>query len=220
MLVVVFFTSCSSNEQRVKNNQITQLTHNTHKKKIIDNRYKNNPLVASYDVNKDGNADMWKVYEEIKTNDEETKRILSRREIDLNFDGKINYFKFYSDKGNIKKEYIDTDLDGIIDTIRYYEKNLITRKEIFKKNPIDKKLNINSKIKPYKKYIYTNQKLSRILIDRTGNGDLDEYLFFRKNKLIQIGFDDDNDGKIDTRVRIKEKTSPKKPKENNSNEQK
>ncbi len=218
-LITILFISCSTSEE-VKKQENNKLIQKTKKKKIKDSRYKNNPLVASYDVNKDGNADMWKIYKEIKTNNDQTKKILSRREIDLNFDGKINYYKFYSDKGNIKKEYIDLDLNGVIDTIRYYEKNLIVKEENFNKNPVNKDLTINTKIKPVKRYLYANQKLSRILIDRSNNGILDEYLFFRKNKLIQIGFDNDDDGKIDTRVRIKKKEPSKKTKDNNKNDKK
>lgn len=217
VLFAVIFISCSSNE-KIQKKENTKITQNVEKKKIIDNRYKNNPLVASYDVNKDGNADMWKIYQVIKTNNDETKKILSRREIDLNFDGKVNYYKFYSQKGNIKKEYIDLDLNGVIDTIRYYEKNLIIKEENFKKNPLNKDLTINEKIKPYKRYLYKNQKLNRILIDRTNNGVLDSYLFFRKNKLMQIGFDNDDDGKIDTRVRLKPKVNLKKAKEKDKND--
>ncbi len=217
VLLTAIFVSCSSNKKTQKK-QNTKIIQNTKKKKIIDNRYKDNPLVASYDVNKDGNADMWKIYQEIKTNDDQTKKILSRREIDLNFDGKVNYYKFYSQKGNIKKEYIDLDLNGFIDTIRYYEKNLIIKEENFKKNPINKDLTINENIKPYKRYLYKHQKLNRVVIDRTHNGTLDSYLFFRKNKLIQIGFDDDDDGKIDTRVRLKAKINLEKAKGKNKND--
>jgi len=199
-LTILILTSCTPNKKLEKKDNTLQ---NTKEKKIVDNRYKNNSMVSSYDVNKDGKADMWKIYKEIKVSDNETKKVLLRREIDLNFNGKINYYKFYTEKGNIEKEYLDLNLDGVIDLIRFYEKNLIIREEHYTKNPIKKDLTIDIKIKPQKKVLYSNQKLTRIVIDRTGDGYLDQYLFFKKNKLIQIGFDDDNDGKIDTRVRLK-----------------
>ena len=209
ILVSLLTVACSSSDKTV-NNKKTKKTFTNVKKETKDNRYNNDPLVSSYDVNKDSIADMWKIYKNVKSKDE-MKKLLSRREIDLNFDGKVNYYKFYTEKGNINMEYLDLDLDGIVDTVVYYEKNQITKQEQYKKNPINKDLTINKEVPVYKRYLYVNKKLSRVISDREGNGVLDQYLFFKKNKLIQIAFDDDEDGKIDTRVKLKEKKNNKQP---------
>jgi len=219
-IILIFTASCTSTK---KNSKVTTKKNQPLKAvkiKVIDKRYKNNPMVEAYDVNRDQKADMWKIYREITENDQKIK-VLKRREIDLNFDGKVNYYKFYTSKGNIEKEYIDIDLDGIVDKIRFYKDNSLVREEEYKKNPLNKDFTINKKIPPSKKIIYSNKKISRIIIDRNGNGKLDEYLFFKNNKLIEIGFDEDYDEKIDIRIRPSKKTKKsKKIKENSENEQK
>jgi hypothetical protein len=206
---LLFLIISCSGTKKVQKDEPQKDNKNTNKNIVKDARYNNDPLVSSYDVNKDGNADMWKIYKSVKVNDTETKQVLSRREIDLNFDGNINYYKFYTEKGNIDKEYLDLDLNGVLDCVRYYENNQITKEDYYSQNPMKKDLSIDENVKVYKKALYSNNKITRILVDRTNNGYLDEYLFFKKNELIQIGFDEDEDGKIDTRVRLKEKETKK-----------
>jgi len=207
-LLLLAMFSCESADKTTKDSNKNNSVSSNRKTK--DKRYKTSPLISSYDVNRDGTADMWKIYKEFKAKDDLVKKILLRREIDLNFDGKINYYKFYTEKGDIDKEYIDLNLDGVVETIVFYERNIIKKQFKYKKNPIKEDLTIDESIPVYKKILYANKKLDRVIVDRTDDGVLDQYLFFKKNKLIQIAFDDDEDGKIDTRVRMKEKLAPKK----------
>ena len=168
-----------------------------------DSRYKKNKLIEPFDVNQDGEADMWKIYKELTTNDN-IKKVLKRREIDLNFDGKLNYIKFYSDKGNILKEYLDKDLDGVFDSIRFYKDNIIRKIEIYKSNPLEKgNLTLLKDKKPFKTYYYRQGRIKRVTSDLRKSSKEDFFMFYKKNKLEQIGIDYDDDLKIDERIKPK-----------------
>ena len=62
------------------------------------------------DMNKDGKPD---AYQFIKTVDD-TSHIV-RKEVDVNFDGKVDLIRVMDDKGNLVEERLDSDFDGRID---------------------------------------------------------------------------------------------------------
>ena len=199
--LMLTFLGCATEKEQEK----LIVNSKTVRKKTKDKRYKKNKLIEPFDVNQDGEADMWKIYKEITVSDE-IRRVFLRREIDLNFDGKLNYIKFYSEKGNIEKEYLDRDLDGIFDDIRFYEKNVVKKIEIYKSNPLEKdNLTLRKKINPFKVYNYRRGTLKRVTLDTRKSPKEDIFLFYKKNKLEQIGIDYDDDLKIDERVKAKAK---------------
>ncbi len=222
LLILLIVFSCTSEIER-KNDELIAPKYMEKEKKAIDERYNNNPLVDVFDVNKDGIVDMWKVHEEIKENDQ-IKKILKRREIDLNFDGKINFIKFYTPKGNIEKEYLDKNLDGVIETIRYYENNLVVKIESYFTNPIDKKFNVIKDSSPFKTFYFnSNGTLKKVTEDTNKDKKDDYFLYFSKGLIDRIGIDEDGDLKVDKWIKkgdIKskeEKQTDIKSKEENQN---
>jgi hypothetical protein len=47
--------------------------------------------------------------------------IAEKKEIDMNFVGKVDRVNMYETTGNVKEEILDTDFDGKMDNWRYYE---------------------------------------------------------------------------------------------------
>ena len=54
-------------------------------------------LIRRYDLNKDGKADMVKLFKVVGTNE-----LLVRKEFDLNFDGRPDVWRFFDDKGGLR----------------------------------------------------------------------------------------------------------------------
>lgn len=212
LLILLTVFSCTGEVER-KNDELIAPKYMEKEKKAIDKRYNNNPLVDVFDVNKDGIVDMWKVHEEIKENDQ-IKKILKRREIDLNFDGKINFIKFYTPKGNIEKEYLDKNLDGVIETIRHYENNLVVKIENYSTNPIDKEFNVIKDSIPFKTFYFnSNGTLKKVTEDTNKDKKDDFFLYFSKGLIDRIGIDEDGDLKVDKWI----KKADTKSKEENQN---
>ncbi len=208
---ITLFYSCTTKEVEKKDDFIQSKKVVKHEK-TKDLRYKeDDPMVERFDVNQDGITDMWKIYQNI-TDGDQTKRVFVRREIDLTFDNNINYIKFYTPQGNIEKEYLDKDSDGLIESIRYYEGNSVVKIEEFTKKPIKEDLTVDSEIKPFKIYYYNpNGTLKKITKDKTGDGQEDYFLYYISGNLDRVGIDEDGDLKIDkwikNRVDLKKEES-------------
>ncbi|MBN2694329.1 hypothetical protein JXR93_06670 [bacterium] len=215
IVILVIFSACTTKEVENKD-ELIQPKREITQQKTKDFRYKeDDPMVERFDVNQDGVADMWKIYQNIVDGDQ-TKKVLIRREIDLTYDNNVNYIKFYTPNGDIEKEYLDKDSDGTIESIRHYESNTVSKIEEFTKNPIKEGLTLNPDIKPFKIYYYNpNGVLKKITKDNTGDGQEDYFLYYISGKLDRIGIDEDGDLKIDKW--IKNSVDLKKEVESNSN---
>ncbi len=206
LFLLIFLLGCADSKEVQTTKQSLFITPKK-KEKTINNRYQNDPMVLYFDVNKDGCADMWKVYVDIVKNDQKQK-VLIRREIDMNYDGIPDYIKFYSEKGQIKREFLDQNFDQIFDTIRTYENNKVVRIEHFKKEPLNKDLiTRNLEVMPFKvHYFTTSGMLKKITEDRNSDGKEDYFFYYLNGKLDRIGIDDDGDLKIDRWIKHPEES--------------
>ena len=72
---------------------------------------------VNLDVNGDRNADVFNYY---RTGEGDESRLLVRKEIDLNFDGKVDIIQIWSN-GEMEREEIDADFDERVDWKDYYD---------------------------------------------------------------------------------------------------
>jgi hypothetical protein len=113
------------------------------------------------DLNRDGRPD---AYQFTRVTDGEG--VVVRKEVDVNFDGKVDLVRNLDDKGKLLEERLDTDFDGKPDVWRYFDKGSIAREEA--------DLNYDSRV-DYWEY-FEGGKLDRIGIDRDYDGNVDEWI--------------------------------------------
>ena len=76
--------------------------------------------VEKYDLNGDGEADVWKYY--VRKGDKDTPkeqrlRLLARQDLDLNFDKIPDVRRHFNELGTVIREEMDLDFDGKFDAI-------------------------------------------------------------------------------------------------------
>jgi hypothetical protein len=163
-------------------------------------------LVRTFDLNHDGRPDDWKHYKLIPSTVEGQKprEVLIQRELDTNFDGKVDLVTWFNEDGTRAKEMFDLDFDGKFDVVDTYEKGVLTKKETFH-GQVDK---------PDTVAFYEGGKKVRVERDTHGEGRPDTWEYFENGKLSRIGEDVDGDGLVDRWVKSKEPDEgdqPQKP---------
>jgi hypothetical protein len=76
------------------------------------------------DLNRDGKPDAYQFV--VVENDGNTRVV--RKEIDVNFDGRIDLIRSLDDRGELVEERIDGDFDGRIDVVILFQKGIIAEK--------------------------------------------------------------------------------------------
>ena len=143
--------------------------------------------VENTDLNNDGVVDVRNVYATVTKHGIEHE-VLVCKETDLNFDGKKDIIRYFSDEGRPLRQEVDLDFDGGIDVITYFEDGKIVRSEY--------DTNFDGKVDMWN--YYQDGKILRSERDRNGDGKLDEWEHFDKEgNLLRIGYDTDGDGKVD-----------------------
>ena len=138
--------------------------------------------VRRFDVNKDKKPDVIKYFKEVNGDE-----IMVRKEFDLNFDGKIDVWRFYADTGELLREDMDYDFDGHVDAENYYEAGELVRQE----------MDLDFDGKPDMKRFYEKGVIARMEADTNKDGKVDYWEYFEKGKLDRIGIDRDGDGRVD-----------------------
>ena len=139
---------------------------------------KGNEKVVEYDLNHDKKPDVWEYY----VNDK-----LVRKELDINWDGKIDIVRSYNDAGQLSQEVLDLDFDGRPDQTNFYENGVIVKKE----------RDLNYDGKPDLWIYYEKGKIVRKERDTHGSGKIDYWEYWENNQIDRIGEDLDGDGNVD-----------------------
>lgn len=134
------------------------------------------------DLNKDGAPD---AYQFTQLVDERT--VVFRKEVDVNFDGRIDLIRSFNGRGELSSERLDHDFDGRIDVVNIFEKGVIVRKEY------DTNFDGNVDLTRY----FDQGIISRKEADLDHNGQIDYWEYYEKGKLDRIGIDRDGDGQVD-----------------------
>ena len=135
--------------------------------------------VKSFDLDRDEKPDQWIL----------TRSGEKRVERDLNFDGRVDMWQYTGKDGSIAEEEMDLDLDGKVDLVVYYDKGVVTRKEI--------SVDFSGKFAIVKFYD-DNGVLLRIERDENNDGAFDVWEYYEKGQRVRIGWDTDEDGEPDT----------------------
>lgn len=90
-------------------------------------------VIKKYDINKDKKPDIINVFKKVPV--ESGKRgdydlQISVKMMDLNRDTKIDVWRFFDEKGAVTKEELDLDFDGKIDAVDYYLSGIVRRREV------------------------------------------------------------------------------------------
>lgn len=143
-------------------------------------------LEQRIDINGDKKVDVINHY---KLRDDNTKALVFKS-VDLNWDGKIDVYTWFDVKGQISKEAMDGDFDGITEWVDHYEGNQLVMSEI--------DTNFDGRYDLFR--YYENELLVRKEHDSDGDGKIDFWQYFDTNGNVKnIGRDTDGDEKIDIR---------------------
>jgi len=153
----------------------------------IHQKTANGEKVTEFDLNGDKKPDVWTYTVPGKSGDGRDIDKLVRKELDLNWDGKVDVARWYDDKEQIEKEALDLDFDGKIDQVNYYEKGVIVRKES----------DLSSAGKPTLWKFYEKGQLVRKERDTNGDGKVDYWEYWENGQVDRVGEDLDGDGQVD-----------------------
>ncbi len=176
----------------------------------------NGGAIERIDVNGDHKPDVFKFYRnaEVAGADpaaaKSVKRVLVRKELDVNFDQRIDIVEFYEgDTASVwkVKEEFDLDFDGRVDETRHYDKaSNVTLIEL--DLGFDGKtdtwsyfqLSQNEEGKPVNRLVERRR-------DTTGDGTVDVWEYYTKGVIVKIGTDSNADGTPDQFQRVEQKGS-------------
>lgn len=148
-------------------------------------------IVKRYDTDSDGKPNIVETVRHVEdpSDPKVTKKLLVKKLIDVNGDGKFDILKQYNDQGTLMKEVVDDDLDGTKDRVSYYsaESKSLSRKEIYGE---DGETVVT-------KRFYTGDVLDRVEKDTNGDGTFDFFEYYSGGDIERIGRDEDGDGEID-----------------------
>ena len=159
-----------------------------------------------FDMNGDAQVDMWKFYRYHKTVDTDGpgELMIVRKELDVNFDGRVDRIMFYNTKEELTREEIDTNFDNHIDRIYHYDSGLLVKTEFYTKlcnamvidAPDDGPRNPDL-VRFYRKGILTREELDEYCTGHHTNVTI----FNAEGAVTQTGEDKNGDGVIDIWVR-------------------
>jgi hypothetical protein len=149
--------------------------------------------VEKLDLNHDTIPDVTKVYSTVTKYGIE-KEVMICREADLNFDGRKDIIRYFSDEGRPLREELDMDFDGKIDVVNYFENGKIVKQEM--------DTNFDGLVDIWN--YFAEGKLVRSERDSNKDGKPDIWEHYSNGELMRIGYDVDGDGKVDRWERSEE----------------
>jgi hypothetical protein len=135
------------------------------------------------DLNQDGKPDAYQWLKVVSSDDIQVRR----KEVDINFDGKIDVVRNFNKRGDVVSEHMDMDFDGRVDVVNFFEGGAVTRKEY--------DTNFDSKVDIWR-YFEANVVV-RKEADRDFDGKIDYWEYYEDGRIDRIGVDNDGDGTAD-----------------------
>jgi hypothetical protein len=150
---------------------------------------------ATYDLNKDGKADIWRLFK---------GDVLTCKQIDFDHDGKKDWLVAYDPSGKILYQKADFDFDGKFDMAAVFEPASGHRQEVERDTDFDGKFDIQE--------IYAaDGSLQSVRRDRNGDNKPDQWDQYVDGVLTATTYDDNYDGKVDRREDAPAGGQPKPP---------
>ena len=138
---------------------------------------------ATYDLNKDGKPDIWRLYK---------GDALSCKQIDFDHDGKKDWVVAYDPSGKILYQKADFDFDGKFDMAAVFDPASGHRQEVERDTDFDGKFDI-------KEVYAADGNLQSVRRDRNGDNLPDQWDQYVDGVLTATTYDDNFDGKVDRR---------------------
>lgn len=146
-----------------------------------------NEKVTEYDLNGDKKPDVWTYTVSAKTPEGKDIERMARKELDLNWDGKVDISRLYDEREQIVQEALDMDFDGKVDQVNTYEKGIIVRKE----------RDMLGTGKPTTWLFFERGRLVRKEKDTNADGKVDYWEYWEGDQVDRVGEDLDGDGNVD-----------------------
>jgi hypothetical protein len=143
--------------------------------------------VTAFDLNGDQKPDVWTFTVVRKDADGRELDQLARKELDINWDGKIDLTRFYDERGSLAREELDLNFDGRVDQAHFYEAGHLVRKE----------LDVDYDGRPDQWSFYERGKLLRKERDTNSDGKVDYWEYWEGDQVDRVGEDVDGDGVAD-----------------------
>ena len=143
--------------------------------------------VKEFDLNGDKKPDVWVYSVIVKGPDGKDVERVVRKELDINWDGRVDISRTYDENEQLSVEKLDLDFDGKVDQINYFEKGVVVRKE----------RDLTASGKPSLWLFYEKGKLVRKERDTNGDGKVDYWEYWENDQVDRIGEDLDGDGNVD-----------------------
>ena len=191
LLVIALLVGCSGadEESKASHSELMAKTmtgmYNPGPSDRFDNE--DNPI-QPFDLNGDQAADLWKIFLVVEHKDEEdTSLRLIRKEVDTNFDEKVDLWFHYNSTEQLFLEEADSNFDGAVDLVSYYESGRLVKRETFLPEQ-----STPAAIKSYKE-----GRLYKVELDENHDGLIERWEIYADGRLLQIGRDVNGDGKVD-----------------------
>lgn len=113
--------------------------------------------------------------------------IVVRKEVDVNFDGKIDLVRMFDENGELTIERLDTDFDGRVDVVNFFDSGALSRKEY--------DTNFDSRTDLWR--YFEGGVIARKEADLDHNGQVDYWEYYEKGQIDRVGVDLDGDGSVD-----------------------
>ncbi|MBU8897033.1 hypothetical protein KRR26_15550 [Corallococcus sp. M34] len=143
--------------------------------------------VTEMDVNGDHSPDVWTYSVTVKSPDGRERERVVRKELDLNWDGKVDLTQYFDEHGEKVREVMDLDYDGKVDATYTFEKGLKVKGE----------RDIDGDGRPDSFLFFEKGVLVRKENDNNHDGRVDYWEYWEGNQVDRIGEDVDGDGNVD-----------------------
>ena len=153
-----------------------------HSMGVLDTKVDGAETVQLLDLNGDGKADVWKV--SVKLPGSGDKAMLVRKDLDVNFDGRVDIRRHYDTSGEVEREEMDLDFDTRVDAVHFYRKGALYMSEI--------DMAFDGRTDVWK--FYDDGELVRKERDLDGDSTVDSWEYWKSGKLVRKGSDRDGDG--------------------------
>jgi hypothetical protein len=140
--------------------------------------------VKEEDVNGDAKPDVWTYSVPKEAGDGER---VARKELDVNWDGRVDVTQFFDADGAKVRETLDLDYDGKVDATYFFEKGVNTRRE--------RDINGDGRVDSFT--FYEGGALVRKERDTNTDGKVDYWEYWEGGQVDRIGEDLDGDGTVD-----------------------
>lgn len=177
---------CSGSKEAQRPDEAAGATQNAGPSPIRPERAADEKVVE-LDINGDKTPDVWTYTTKAKGADGAEKERLVRKELDINWDGKVDLTQYYDERENKVREAMDLDFDGKVDAIYFFEKGVNTRRE--------EDVDGDGRTDVFK--FYEKARLVRKERDSNSDGKVDYWEYWEKDQVDRIGEDLDGDGTVD-----------------------